>query len=67
MRVIHRSFDIRMVYIIVFVVAVLILIQSFSKGDDEYHPVPNQVQHDHPSTSVSEAEGKEYKPGDKED
>jgi len=56
-----------MVYIIVFVVAVLILIQSFSKGDDEYHPVPNQVQHDHPSTSVSEAEGKEYKPGDKED
>ncbi|KAL9317744.1 hypothetical protein ACSQ67_014261 [Phaseolus vulgaris] len=66
MQFIHRSFDIRMVYIIVFVVAVLILIQTFSK-DDEYHPVPNQVQEDDPNSSVSEAESKEYKPGDKED
>ncbi|CAJ1976841.1 unnamed protein product [Sphenostylis stenocarpa] len=67
MRYIHRSFDIRMVYIIVFVVAVLILIQTFSKGGDDYHPVPNQVQADHASSSVSEAESKEYKPGDKDD
>ena len=67
MRFIHRSFDIRMVYIIVFVVAVLMLIQTFSKGGDEYQSVPNQVQTDHASSSVSEAENNEYKPGDKED
>lgn len=67
MRFIHRSFDIRMVYIIVFVVAVLMLIQTFSKGGDEYQSVPNQVQTDHASSSVSEAESKEYKPGDKKD
>lgn len=68
MRFIHRSFDIRMVYIIVFVVAVLMLIQSFSKGGDEYRSVPNEVQTDHASSSVSEtAESEEYKPGDKED
>ncbi|TKY51513.1 disulfide-isomerase 5-2 [Spatholobus suberectus] len=67
MRFIHRSFDIRMVYIIVFVVAIVLLIQSFSKGGDEYHSVPNQVQTDHASSSVSEVESKEYKPGDKED
>lgn len=67
MRFIHRSFDIRMVYIIVFVVAVLMLIQTFSKGGDEYQSVPNQVQTDHAISSVSEAENKEYKPGDKED
>lgn len=67
MRFIHRSFDIRMVYIIVFVVAVLMLIQTFSKGGDEYQSVPNQVQTDHAISSVSEAENNEYKPGDKED
>ncbi|KAK7391158.1 hypothetical protein VNO78_19569 [Psophocarpus tetragonolobus] len=67
MRFFHRSFDIRMVYIIVFVVAVLMLIQTFSKGGDEYHSVPNQVQTDNANSSVSEAESKEYKPGDKED
>ncbi|XP_020231698.1 protein disulfide-isomerase 5-2 [Cajanus cajan] len=67
MRFIRRSFDIRMVYIVVFVVAVLMLIQSFSKGGDEYQSVPNQVQTDHASSSVSEVESKEYKPGDKED
>lgn len=67
MRFIRRSFDIRMVYVVVFVVAVLMLIQSFSKGGDEYQSVPNQVQTDHASSSVSEVESKEYKPGDKED
>ncbi|XP_027366421.1 protein disulfide-isomerase 5-2 [Abrus precatorius] len=67
MRFIQRSFDIRMVYIVVFVVAVLMLIQSFSKGGDEYHRVPNQAQVDHASSSVSEAESREYQPGDKED
>nr|ACU19398.1 unknown [Glycine max] len=67
MRFIHRSFDIRMVYIIVFVVAVLMLIQTFSKGGDEYQSVPNQVRTDHAISSVFEAENNEYKPGDKED
>lgn len=43
------------------------LIQTFSKGGDEYQSVPNQVQTDHASSSVSEAESKEYKPGDKKD
>ncbi|QCE08008.1 protein disulfide-isomerase 5-2 [Vigna unguiculata] len=67
MRFIHRSFDIRVVYVVVFFVALLMLIQSFSKGGDEYRAVPNQVQVDDASSSVSEAEIKEYKPGDKED
>lgn len=43
------------------------LIQTFSKGGDEYQSVPNQVQTDHAISSVSEAENNEYKPGDKED
>ncbi|KAK7343810.1 hypothetical protein VNO77_12849 [Canavalia gladiata] len=67
MKFLHRSFDIRMVYIIVFIVALLMLVQSLSKGGAEYHQVPNQVQTDHASSSVSEVESKEYKPGDKED
>ncbi|RDX83798.1 Protein disulfide-isomerase 5-2 [Mucuna pruriens] len=68
MRFIHRSFDIRMVYVIVFMVAVMMLVQSFSKGGNEYQSVPNQVQTDHASSSVSEVESKEeYSPGDKED
>ncbi|XP_061366609.1 protein disulfide-isomerase 5-2 isoform X1 [Gastrolobium bilobum] len=67
MRFINRSFDIRMVYIGVFVVAVLMLIQTFSKGGDDYHRVPNQDQVDHATSSVSEVESKEYKAGDKED
>lgn len=70
MQFIHRSFDIRMVYIFVFVVAVVILIQSLSKGDDsdEYRRVPNQDSKvNHPSSSISEGESKEYKEGDKED
>lgn len=67
MKFIHQSFDIRMVYILVFVVAVLMLIQTINKGDDEYHRVPNQDQVDHASSSVSEVERKEYKSGDKED
>lgn len=59
-----------MVYIIVFVIAVMMLIQSLSKGGDsvEHHRVPNQDQVTHASSSsVSEGESKEYKAGDKED
>ncbi|KAJ1424919.1 Thioredoxin-like superfamily [Sesbania bispinosa] len=69
MRFIHRSFDIRMVYILVFVAAVLMLIQGLGKGGDEYQRVPNQDQVDHASSSsTSQVESKEeYKPGDKED
>ncbi|KAK7279732.1 hypothetical protein RJT34_24789 [Clitoria ternatea] len=67
MQFFHRSFDIRVLYVVVFVVAVLMLIQTLSKGGDEYHRVPNQDQVDHASSSVSEAESKEYRPGDKDD
>ncbi|KEH43576.1 protein disulfide-isomerase 5-2 [Medicago truncatula] len=69
MQFIHRSFDIRMVYIVVFMIAVLMLIQTLgSKGDDgEYQRVPNQDKVNQPSSSTSEGESKEYKEGDKED
>ena len=67
MRFIHRSFDVRMVYILVFMVAVMMILSTFNKGGDEYHRVPNQDQVSHASSSASEVEGKEYKAGDKED
>ncbi|KAI4352875.1 hypothetical protein L6164_007084 [Bauhinia variegata] len=67
LRMLHSNFDIRVVYILVFVVAVMMLIQTFSKGGDEYHRLPNQEQVDHPTSSASEAESREYQPGDKED
>ncbi|XP_028782878.1 protein disulfide-isomerase 5-2 [Neltuma alba] len=67
LKVFHRSFDIRMVYIFVFVVAVLMLIQTLYKGDDGYERVPNQDQGDHARSSVLEGQSREYKPGDKQD
>lgn len=69
MQFIHRSFDIRMVYIVVFMIAVLMLIQTLGKGGDggEYQRVPNQEKVNQPSSSTSETENKEYKEGDKED
>ncbi|KAK7270383.1 hypothetical protein RIF29_23477 [Crotalaria pallida] len=67
MKFIHQSFDIRMVYFLVFIVAVVMLIQTINKGGDEHTRVPNQDQVDHASSSVSEVESKEYKAGDKED
>lgn len=67
LRVIHRSFDIRVVYIFVFVVAVLMVIQTLYKGDDDYHRVPSQDQGDRARGSVLEAESQQYKPGDKQD
>ncbi|CAJ2629731.1 unnamed protein product [Trifolium pratense] len=70
MQFFHRSFDIRLVYIIVFMIAVLMLIQTLgsSKDDDEYQKVPNKEKVNQPSSStISEGESKEYKEGDKED
>ncbi|KAK4252987.1 hypothetical protein QN277_010831 [Acacia crassicarpa] len=67
LKVFHRSFDIRMVYIFVFVVAVLMLIQTLYRGDDNYERVPNQDQGDHARSSVSEGQSREYKAGDKQD
>jgi protein disulfide-isomerase A1 len=71
MQFFHRSFDIRFVYIIVFMIAMLMLIQTIgSKGgddDDQYQKVPNQEKVNQPSSSTSEGESKEYKEGDKED
>ncbi|CAL0300660.1 unnamed protein product [Lupinus luteus] len=66
MKFIHGSFDIRMVYFLVFIVAVVMLIQNINKGDDEQHRIPNQdpVRH---ASSVSEVENKEYKAGYKQD
>ncbi|XP_058769962.1 protein disulfide-isomerase 5-2 [Vicia villosa] len=69
MQFLHRSFDIRMVYIVVFMIAVLMLIQTLGKGGDsgEYQRVANQDKVDQPSSSTTEGESKEYKEGDKED
>ncbi|KAF7811802.1 protein disulfide-isomerase 5-2 [Senna tora] len=61
---IHRNFDIRMVYIFVFVVAVIMFIQTFNKGDDD---LPNRDQGDAARSSVLEAESKQYRSGDKQD
>ncbi|MED6111023.1 Protein disulfide-isomerase 5-2 [Stylosanthes scabra] len=70
MRALHRSFDVRLVYILVGIVAVIMILQTFLvKGSDEYQRVPNQVQATttQASSSVSEVENKEYKAGEKED
>lgn len=67
LKAMHRSFDIRMVYIFVFVVAVMMLIQTLYKGDNDYERAPNQDQGDNARSSVFEGQSKEYKPGDKQD
>lgn len=64
---IKRTFNIRMVYIFVCVMAVMMIIQWFSKGSGEYQRVPTQDQVGHASSSVTEVESKEYEPGEKED
>lgn len=43
------------------------LIQNINKGDDEPQRVGSQDQVDPASSSVSEAESREYKSGEKED
>lgn len=60
---------IRTVYIIVFVIAILMLIQTMSKGDEEPHRVGirDQVDHVHASSSVSDADNNEHRSGEKED
>ncbi|KAL1332882.1 hypothetical protein HN51_061651 [Arachis hypogaea] len=69
MRYLHRSFDVRLVYILVGIVAVMMILQTFFvKGGDEYQRVSNQVQAaTQARSSVSEVENNEYKAGDKED
>ncbi|CAI8584361.1 unnamed protein product [Vicia faba] len=70
MQYLNRSFDIRMVYIVVFMIAVLMLIQTLGIGGDrgEYQRVANQDKVNEPSSSTTEGEeSKEYKEGDKED
>jgi hypothetical protein len=52
---------------LVFVVAVIMLIQTVNKGDDEPLRVGTPDHDDTASSSVSEAEKKEYRSGDKED
>lgn len=59
---------IRTVYILVFVVAIMMLIQTMSKGDDEPPPlVHSQDQVDHAISSVSDVDSKEHRSGKKED
>ncbi|KAJ6818736.1 protein disulfide isomerase-like 5-2 [Iris pallida] len=57
------------VYIIVFVVVVVMLIQSFAKqGEEGSQPVPTVTGVEDAGGSVSESESsKKYQPGDKED
>jgi protein disulfide-isomerase A1 len=64
---INSLIGIRTVYMLVFVVAVIMLIQTVNKGDDEPLRVGTPDHDDTASSSVSEAEKKEYRSGDKED
>ncbi|KAF7820080.1 protein disulfide-isomerase 5-2 [Senna tora] len=67
MRVMSRTFDGRTLYVFVVVIAILVFLQIFCRGDDEYQRVPNQEQVDQSSNSVLKTESEEYKPGDKEE
>lgn len=64
---INSFIGIRTVYMIVFVVAVVMIIQTINKGDEEPPRVGTRDQVDRATSCVSEAEGKEYRSGEKED
>ncbi|KAH7524972.1 hypothetical protein FEM48_Zijuj06G0175900 [Ziziphus jujuba var. spinosa] len=64
---INSLIGIRTVYLIVFLVGVIMLIQNINKGDDEPLGVGSRDEVDRASSSVSEAESKEHKYGEKED
>ncbi|OVA04064.1 Thioredoxin [Macleaya cordata] len=68
---INSLISIRTVYLLVFIVAVIMLIQTINKQDDE-DDVPqrkqSQAQVDHGSSSATESESRQaYRPEDKED
>lgn len=65
MGYINSLIGIRTVYIIVFLVCVFMLIRSINK--EEPLRVGTREEADHANSSSSENEGKEYRPGDKED
>ncbi|KAG6699269.1 hypothetical protein I3842_08G059800 [Carya illinoinensis] len=64
---INSLIGIRTVYMIVFIVAVVMIIQTINKDDEEPPGVGTREQGDNASSSVSEAESKEYRSGEKED
>ncbi|KAL0015877.1 hypothetical protein SO802_002946 [Lithocarpus litseifolius] len=64
---INSLIGMRTVFMLVFVVAVIILIQTINKGDDEPLRVGTRDEADTASSSVPETEKKEYRSGDKED
>ncbi|KAJ7969690.1 Disulfide isomerase-like protein [Quillaja saponaria] len=65
LAIINSLINIRTVYALVFVVAIVMLIQSINKDDSDHERVPNQV--DNAGSSISEAAYSVYKPEDKED
>ncbi|XP_028805768.1 protein disulfide-isomerase 5-2-like [Neltuma alba] len=68
LRAMKKSSAIRILYVFIAVIAILMLLLIFYKGeDDEYQRVLGEEQVDHASCSALEAESKEYKPEDKED
>ncbi|KAG2692604.1 hypothetical protein I3843_08G059200 [Carya illinoinensis] len=64
---INSLIGIRTVYMIVFIVAVVMIIQTINKDDEEPPGVGTREQGDNATSSVSEAESKEYRSGEKED
>lgn len=66
MQEIRKTFDLRILYVLVVMIVLLLLIHICYR-EDEYQSVPNHDKVGHARSSVSEAKSKEYKPGDKEE
>lgn len=64
---INSLIGIRSVYIIVFMVAMLMLLRTLGKDDDEPPRVGTSDQSEHARSTVSRAENDEYRSGEKED
>ncbi|KAH9692078.1 protein disulfide-isomerase 5-2 [Citrus sinensis] len=64
---INSLIGIRSVYIIVFMVAMLMLLRTLGKDDEEPPRVGTSDQSEHARSTVSRAENDEYRSGEKED
>ncbi|KAH9757876.1 protein disulfide-isomerase 5-2 [Citrus sinensis] len=64
---VNSLIGIRSVYIIVFMVAMLMLLRTLGKDDEEPSRVGTSDQSEHARSTVSRAENDEYRSGEKED
>lgn len=64
---VNSLIGIRSVYIIVFMVAMLMLLRTLGKDDEEPPRVGTSDQSEHARSTVSRAENDEYRSGEKED